>query len=86
MPTETEINLANVVLEVPLAPATEGFEPNRVSGVRLTVGAGRTLKRLYEAISGTSTGVPPLKLSDGTTVESLESAVCWLLEQVEKSE
>ena len=39
--------------------------------VRLTVGAGRTLKQLYEAVSGVSTGSEPLTLSDGSPVTSL---------------
>ncbi|TXH54736.1 MAG: hypothetical protein E6Q97_10200 [Desulfurellales bacterium] len=85
MPIETQNNNANVVLEVPLAAETEGFEPHRIMGVRLTVGAGRTLKQLYEAVSGVSTGSEPLTLSDGSPVTSLAETICWLLEQVEKN-
>jgi len=85
MPTEID-SLTPVLLEVPLAPETAGFMAHRISGIRLTPGAGKTLKRLYEAVSGTATGSEPLTISDGSPVKSLEATLCWLLERIEKSE
>lgn len=86
MPTETESTLTPVLLEVPLAPETQGFIAHRTGAIRLTPGAGKTLKRLYEAVSGRASDSKPLTISDGTPVNSLESTLCWLLERIEKSE